>query len=298
MEPDTTLSNKARVSVLTNENDDENDTQETKRLSANDVINNNNIDKNSSSTSNKRCINSSSEGACDGDNDEEIKKKKAKSDKEEEIRRLVQDELSSTDKYSVATVLGKLANLCYNHPNAEEHRRLIGKFDGGMIVLRFVMKHNADNAKIQSRGCRFLMNWMLFNESGKETVCRLGGIEVILKAMQSFPDSSLQRYAIGALKNVAFYPFKKERVQRIVDGGAIPAIVTAMKSHPDEVVLQQRACEALSILCEVEEYRALVRNAGGFVSAAEALDRHGDADDKVNKHASKVLELLLKLMKK
>jgi hypothetical protein len=144
----------------------------------------------------------------------------------------------------------------------------------GSIIL--LMKKTPGNAKIQGCGAALMLNLMnLATNAGrvKESIHRMGGLEVIASAIHALPyDEKVQLYGCAVLQK--WTRGGNDEKKALVNAHGIEAFVSALKKHRKDVRIQRLGCKALSTLCLEKEYLPRVSQAGGFSALIAAGERY------------------------
>jgi hypothetical protein len=131
------------------------------------------------------------------------------------------------------------------------------------------------------QGCRFLTNFIHEAGAVRYDLCRLGGLECIVSAMLAFPEQEdVQRAASAAFLNVTS-DVSPLHLNMVVEAGAIPPLVRAVKDHPDAVQLHNFACRVLARLSQIPEHRAMLLESGCLSALALSYERHAEQHENV-----------------
>ena len=147
-----------------------------------------------------------------------------------------------------------------------------------------VMAWNADDAAACARGCKFISDAVLGEESSD--FASVGGIGAVLGALkQHVAHAGLCACACAALSNLSTQEDTREKVG---NAGAVEAIFAALEHHRANVAVQHAGLSALGNLA-LSAYHRLSLDAHGLINhIEEALERHA-ADDTVCEAALSVL---------
>ena len=92
--------------------------------------------------------------------------------------------------------------------------------------------------------CYLLAYWALADNYNKAVICAMGGVEAVLRAMQTFPNSAgLQECGCLVLGNLARDSTCHART--VERAGGVEQILHAAKLHPSSVAVQSAVCDAL-----------------------------------------------------
>ena len=160
--------------------------------------------------------------------------------------------------------------------------------------------HGLGDAEFQAHCCKALINLACDNAGSVE----VGGIEAVVAAMRSAPDSSVMQRGGCLLLRSPFLGLDSGAVadtrgNRAAEAGAIEAAVEAMRLHPQEEVIQKWACSFLATLSTARgNYgSALARTRRILAANPLALLRAARASFPQNRtlsvHGQTLLEVLL-----
>lgn len=124
----------------------------------------------------------------------------------------------------------------------------------GMEVVLATMEKFPESSELQQRGSAALSNFFASFGSRPEDekerltpfITDLGGLVVLVKAMEKFPDNAkLQRYCCGIMSN--FAPMTEFHMAMKVTGG-MSAVAKAHENHPDDESIKKRARRTMKII--------------------------------------------------
>jgi hypothetical protein len=151
--------------------------------------------------------------------------------------------------------------------------------EGGVVAILDAMNNEQVekclSISICKIACSALANLAKLNEDNQIIIEREGGIAAIVAAMKAHPDESkLQTLACEALEKLLWEDDDCASVNNCIcvamkEEGGISAIVTAMKTHPDETELQTHGCNALGVLPG-----NVVEKDGGIAVIVDAMKAH------------------------
>jgi len=109
---------------------------------------------------------------------------------------------------------------------------------------------------------------------GAEAIVCGGGIEAVVRAMQTNPHSvEVQEKGCGALWSLA--SSHAENQTRIASAGGIEAVVRATQMDDQSAPVQEKGCGALSNLVSSRtEYKNRIASAGGIMAILKAMQTH------------------------
>jgi hypothetical protein len=108
---------------------------------------------------------------------------------------------------------------------------------------------------------------------GAEAIVCGGGIEAVVRAMQTNPHSvEVQEKGCGALQKLAAaFQHTRENQTRIASAGGIEVVVRAMQANPHSVEVQEKGCGALwSLASSHAENQTRIASAGGIEAVVRA----------------------------
>ncbi|KAH9580032.1 hypothetical protein LSM04_006730 [Trypanosoma melophagium] len=143
------------------------------------------------------------------------------------------------------------------------------------------------SARLQENGC-LAIGTMCWNSDLKADVVRLGGVEMIMDALQNhYTSPGLVKNACRALAQVAFNceAYRDE----MSASGVIPLIIKGMAQHPNYDRVQMHGCVALSYLSwNNETNSAQITSNNGYKVIVDAMRNHVH-NYEVQEHASRAL---------
>lgn len=159
--------------------------------------------------------------------------------------------------------------------------------DNGGVALILDSMRRGKKARLQENGC-LSIGTMCWNSDLKADVVRLGGVQVIMKALEEhYTSSGLVKNACRALAQVAF---NSERYRDEMSAkGVIPFIIRGMAQHPNYDRAQMHGCVALSYLSWTNEDNAAQITANhGYKVIVDAMRNHPN-NHEVQEHACRAL---------
>jgi len=162
---------------------------------------------------------------------------------------------------------GAIWNLAYN----DDLRQNIIQRGGTELILQTL--RNFSEVRLITKAAGALSNLIVAENA--QMIIERGGIELILNFMKQNPTFlELQQCASSAFINL-FLLFVGDRrliQQKLVDGGMIEAFLQAMVLHPQDMELNQNACELLHFLSR--ENRERIIAAKGISIIRQARKSH------------------------
>ncbi|KAG5498588.1 hypothetical protein JKF63_02874 [Porcisia hertigi] len=159
--------------------------------------------------------------------------------------------------------------------------------DNGGVALILDSMRRGKKARLQENGC-LAIGTMCWNSNLKADVVRLGGVQVIMKALdEHYTSSGLVKNACRALAQLAF---NCERYRDEMSAkGVIPFIIRGMAQHPNYDRAQMHGCVALSYLSWTNESNAAQITANhGYGVVVDAMRNHPN-NREVQEHACRAL---------
>lgn len=175
-----------------------------------------------------------------------------------------------------------LSGLTFNNQSGQQ---VIVDNDGVALIIDAMQR--GKKARLQENGC-LAIGTMCWNSDLKADVVRLGGVRIIMRALEDHCASpGLVKNACRALAQVAF---NCERYRDEMSAcGVIPLIVRGMVLHPNYDRTQMHGCVALSYLSWTNEGNAeQIRAHGGYRVIVEAMRNHPNSHE-VQEHACRAL---------
>ncbi|KPA83071.1 hypothetical protein ABB37_02787 [Leptomonas pyrrhocoris] len=175
-----------------------------------------------------------------------------------------------------------LSGLTFNNQTGQQ----VIVDNGGVALILDAMRHGK-KARLQENGC-LAIGTMCWNSDLKADVVRLGGVHVIMKALEEhYTSSGLVKNACRALAQVAF---NCERYRDEMSAkGVIPLIIRGMEQHPNYDRAQMHGCVALSYLSWTNEDNAAQITANhGYKVVVDAMRNHPN-NHEVQEHACRAL---------
>jgi hypothetical protein len=212
----------------------------------------------------------------------------------EEIPRLIISDLFSSKKADVEKALQRLAHLCsIPDENAELNRAEVYNVGGHAAILG-ALKKWFGCPEIQAEGFRALHNTAISDGAFVNAVLKIGIFEVILLAMNNFPEhQNVQISGCGVLYALC-YKGTEITEKFVCDHDGIPVIVSAMKRFPKKSLLQKWACGIFGIITEIEELCPFVVENGGLEALVTAIQNHKNENRPYSADIQKKARLAMK----
>ncbi|GET90680.1 hypothetical protein, conserved [Leishmania tarentolae] len=175
-----------------------------------------------------------------------------------------------------------LSGLTFNNQTGQQ----VIVNNGGVALILDSMRRGK-KARLQENGC-LAIGTMCWNSDLKADVVRLGGVQVIMKALEEhYTSSGVVKNACRALAQVAF---NCERYRDEMSAkGVIPFIIRGMAQHPNYDRAQMHGCVALSYLSWTNEDNAAQITANrGYKVIVDAMRNHPN-NHEVQEHACRAL---------
>nr|CCC90947.1 conserved hypothetical protein [Trypanosoma congolense IL3000] len=175
-----------------------------------------------------------------------------------------------------------LSGLTFNNVKGQE---VVVQNRGVALILQ-AMRHGK-SARLQDNGC-LALGTMCWNSDLKADVIRLGGVQMIMKALEAhYTSSGLVKNACRALAQIAFNceAYRDD----MHASGVIPLIMKGMAEHPTFDRVQMHGCVALSYLSwNNEPNSAQIISNNGYAVIISAMRNHSH-NAEVQEHASRAL---------
>ncbi|CAD2218227.1 hypothetical protein, conserved [Angomonas deanei] len=175
-----------------------------------------------------------------------------------------------------------LSGLTFNNMKGQQE---VVNSEGVALILAAMRR--GKKARLQENGC-LALGTMCWNTDLKGDVVRLGGVDVVMKALENYYTSSgLVKNACRALAQIAFNceAYRKEMSVR----GVIPLIIRGMEQHPNYDRAQMHGCVALSYLSWTNEGNAEeITTNRGYKAVVAAMRNHLNSHE-VQEHACRAL---------
>lgn len=107
-------------------------------------------------------------------------------------------------------------------------------------------------------------------------------------------DAGVQMLGCVAISNLAAAASAKEKLVAVALAG-IPAVVNALKAHPNEVIVQEKACHALALLAAADGSDEISLVASGAVTSLVGAMQAHVSDTSVQEEASRALSAICKV---
>ncbi|KAG8341124.1 hypothetical protein TRVL_08047 [Trypanosoma vivax] len=175
-----------------------------------------------------------------------------------------------------------LSGLTFN--NVQGQRVIVA--EKGVACILDAMRFGK-SARLQENGC-LALGTMCWNSDLKADVVRLGGVHMIMRALEDhYTSVGLVKNACRALAQVAFNceGYRDEMCAK----GVIPLIIRGMAHHPTYDRVQMHGCVALSYLSwNNESNSTLIISSDGCKIIIDAMRNHAH-NAEVQEHASRAL---------
>ena len=188
----------------------------------------------------------------------------------------------------------RLWKSLYDENDAENQKTFFQV--GGHLAVVSVMKERLHCRMIQIRGICVLQNATKKNTCDKSNVAKVGGIHVILAAVEKFPlDKSVVHYGFWVLCSLVYgndanadllvmdiggVPFLMERMAVLKANAdllvtkirAIPFLMEIMAEFKHDQDIMLRACELVRNLAAFEELREAIVDAKALTALCAAIE--------------------------
>jgi len=166
------------------------------------------------------------------------------------------DFLSQKRRRSIVTASGTNQNSTFFSPDAEAHHTVhtlvpaIVQRCQQVSSLQQQEQTSLFEVRPPEEECYLLAYWALVDNYNKAVICSMGGVEAVVRAMQTFPNSTgLQECGCLVLGNLC----KNGPCQAIERAGGVESILRAAQRHPSSVAVQSAVCEALQNILNFEK---------------------------------------------
>jgi hypothetical protein len=215
----------------------------------------------SSSGAVKRKEPSTSQGAPAAPAQVVAKKAKSVAGIEKEVRNLLDKKLFGKDDDAKVKAMRKLHGYFQTGENSskeskrQKYRHAIVKRNGCQLVL-IVLQQELENEYAANRdfvveALTFLQLWNYRGAERRDAMLRFNGVDVIKRAMRTFPGDPLMQYgAIATLMNYTSSDDKKYR-EELVKANCIPLLVRTMVDPANSESMRNYALIILGCLCAV-----------------------------------------------
>ena len=204
-----------------------------------------------------------------------------KSRKVNRLTEIIRKDLWSEDRNLVESSLVELGKM------AEANAPTIAR-SGGLLAIVQIMEQHIDHPGIQVSACHALEKLALDHEN-EVAISEVGGLEAVISSMMAnFHDDRVHEAGWSALWNMTCH--HADLAVDIEEG--LQALTSCMAEHAQQPNVQRNACGTLANLCQSPDRMKALRDAGGFVAIATALENHWD-NDEVRQEASNALTTLL-----
>jgi hypothetical protein len=172
--------------------------------------------------------------------------------------------------------LAVLAGLCAE--DAANATALNQEKDGVSLTVGAMKAHPAQK-RLQLCGAVLLVNTTANNPTGKAAAGKAGALPVLVAALRAHSrgDAMLAERAAKAMGNML--NGDTGNVKLAASAGAVQPLVDIMSAHPTVESVQENACKALTLLCDVAVARTAAKKAGAEALARAAKDRFKAATD-------------------
>jgi hypothetical protein len=135
------------------------------------------------------------------------------------------------------------------------------------------------SASVLEEGLGFVSQYAAASRRGAQKLWGFYAVHVILPALRQFPDhEDLQGVAVEALANLLFHGRAVAKKDFVWACAGLPPVLSAMERYPDNCTLQAGAVALLAWICQVEELRPALVEAGALRLVVIAAERHGTRD--------------------
>jgi len=190
------------------------------------------------------------------------------------VQKILLIDIIMDDSNAVRKALSKLALLFVDEDEADDNRAIADRV-GGASILSAVLRKWYAFPSIQAEGCRALQNMSCNNTDLLGPIKDSGGLDAIIWAMNTYADNqNVQTTACGALSNLFIGKDTSDYLVEELDG--VHLIIAAMNTFPNDAELQKRASWALDNLTCWDEFKDVVKQAGGRRALLDAIEIHQD----------------------
>jgi hypothetical protein len=188
------------------------------------------------------------------------------------IQKIIMFDLWSSDEREVFEVLGTLANI----DNADDRQEV---FDyGGPFVVVAAMNKWYTSRIIIINGMRAVAN-LGANTPFRDAAVSVGAMEMVLLAMENFPDCPyIQRNACAAVCRLCLES-KYNAAHFVGELGGLEKLTLAMKRFPERVCMQKLAVLALHDFCTIEQLRQPIVQCGGVKLLEHFMNKYQSSKD-------------------
>ncbi|CCW61713.1 unnamed protein product [Phytomonas sp. EM1] len=175
-----------------------------------------------------------------------------------------------------------VSGLAFDNPIGQ---KILIANEGVSLILNAMRQ--GKKAGLQESGC-LVIGTMCWNPDLKAEIVRLGGIDIIIKALKEhYMSFGLVKNACRAVDQIAFNSEKYR--DEMCDKGVIPLVVRGMQRHPTFDRVQMHGCIALSYLSWSDKgHAAQIRECGGYKAIMDAMRIHPN-NQEVQEHACHAL---------
>ena len=139
-----------------------------------------------------------------------------------------------------------------------------------------VMRNNPEVSQVQEKGLGVLQNLSMRGSEGKKEIARLGGIKILLEAINTFMgDPEVLERAFTTMWSLALLDSNQKVIAKA--GGAV-LVVNGMLAQIDSAGVQKQACGCLCTLSTDSQNNALIRDADGVDAIVYAMWAHFDSE--------------------
>ena len=159
-------------------------------------------------------------------------------------------------------ILGLLAR-------SEEARKIIGSC-GGFDTIVISTAVNPDDVEVQLQALNAVRAFCAIDDECKVLLTKSGAIDAVLEAMKNHPElHEVQEIGCAALSVLGI-----DDANRICE-----IVVRSMWSHSDDVAVQEKAIEALTVFSEHPSNIPVILEAGGIEAVLAAMQTHASISD-------------------
>ena len=228
-----------------------------------------------------------------------------------DLAKLVLEDLfgNTANATTKTNALKQLADVCVVESPSSSSSPSTPKeeiFGSGVLTGAILaMKQFPNQERLQHQGCRCVHNIICGWPFATRSFVQLGGIEILMAAMKSFPKSpQVLTCAMAALSSCFGFDEdenkynekskSKQVASRFVDAlDGLTITVTAMKAFPEEPSLQYHGLLLFHNLCQVDTvYKLCVRMSGAISAIGMAMENNSN-NPQIQKNGAIFLKFLL-----
>lgn len=219
----------------------------------------------------------------------------------EELPKLVFVDLQKDDEDAVKEALARLDTILYAAAAGDDGDEQLENellLASAVPLILLTMHKWKMNEHIQLTVCNCLVNVFALDKEARVVMAQLGGLEAVVAALNSFPDSiDINRFACAALLNFCPQLGEDEPPANILEAArrfvqelnGLEIVATAMKKFPDDVDFQGWCVGLLGNFAVREEFHGALLKEGAVAAVAVALQRHL-WDGYINQHANEFMK--------